>query len=288
MRSRCLKCWATMPDSSFGRENRAKKADFDSNDPDLLKDVALTDSDKTLLDEINARIVKAQANWNSVLTWEVYQWLCDRIPKFVYFGEYEILPSKINLNDLADRSKRGASDPSVLKPEHKAMLALLRMADISIDDFADTAGYESLKAKIEGVSISLTDQIMKFWKQNEDLEVEVDIKADPKDRNSLQQWLQSLHPHQEPPSPRRKHALSATKSGLRSFGLVWFDSAPSTREQSQTRTLNLVLLLDEPGLSLHALAQDDFMVCIEESADQLGCERESLAVISRFRIRQCR
>src|SRR6185369_4905183 len=84
-----------------------KKATSIRTIPDLLKDVALTDSDKTLLDEINARIGKAAANWNSVLSWEVYQWLTDRIPKFVYFGEYEILPSKINLNELADRAKRG-------------------------------------------------------------------------------------------------------------------------------------------------------------------------------------
>jgi len=55
------------------------------------------------------------------------------------------------------------------------------MADITIADFTRSGGYEQLKAKIEGVSISLTDQIMEFWKQNEDMEVEVDIKTDPDD-----------------------------------------------------------------------------------------------------------
>ena len=56
------------------------------------------------------------------------------------------------------------------------------MADIEIEDFASPGGYETLKAKIEGVSINLTDQIMEFWKQNEDLEVEIDIKPDPDDQ----------------------------------------------------------------------------------------------------------
>ena len=234
--------------------------------PGILKDISLTEDDKAFLKTIETRIAKT--TWTSVLEWEIWEWLESRIPKFLYFSDYDLLPSKMNLADLNQRFEQAKSDPKHLQPEHRAVLALLRMADISITDFAKPEGYEQLKAKIEGVSISLTDQIMEFWKQNEDLEVEVDITPDPKDdapyNNGPNLYLRIKN---------RRHRVS-TPFQQRSRGfiwffsfLVWFDSVQYQIDTSgKVGQRNLILLLDEPGLALHATAQADFLRYINELA----------------------
>jgi predicted ATP-dependent endonuclease of OLD family len=244
-----------------------KNADKVRKIPDLLEKVGLTDQDKKFVSTINARIAAATA-WHSVVSWEAWEWLEPRIPKFLYFSDYDLLPSKINLADLANRSAQAKSNPKQLEPQHRAVLALLRMADISITDFTSTGGYEPLKAKIEGVSISLTDQIMEFWKQNEDLEVEVDITVDPNDtapyNNGANLYLRIKN---------RRHRGVSTPFQQRSRGfiwffsfLVWFDSVQHQLALDGTDTIDLILLLDEPGLALHALAQADFLRYIDHLA----------------------
>ena len=262
---------ANTPDLSSDAKTAVKKAKTFRDIQEQLKSVSLTEGDKTFLKGIDARITKAPATWdsNTVVDYEVWTWLSSRVPKFLYFSDYDLLPSKMNLNDLAQRAEQAKTDPNKLQPKHRAILALLRMADISIADFAAPGGYEPLKAKIEAVSISLTDQIMEFWKQNENLEVEVDIKSDSEDEppynNGVNLYLRIKN---------RRHRGVSTPFSQRSRGfiwffsfLVWFDSvqyqigAPASVEQR-----NLILLLDEPGLALHALAQADFLRYIDSLA----------------------
>lgn len=147
--------------------------------PTKLVGVELTANDNAVLDTLNARI-KA-TTWPKIIEYEVWLLLDSSTPKFLYFSDYDLLPGKMNLAELAQRVEQAKSDPKALKPKHRSVLALLRMADVAVTDFATPGSYEELKAKIEGVSINLTDQVMEFWKQNEDLEVEVDIKADATD-----------------------------------------------------------------------------------------------------------
>ncbi|WP_044133563.1 AAA family ATPase [Verrucomicrobium spinosum] len=232
--------------------------------PEALSGVELTDVDSEVLSQLKERINKSERV--SVVEHEVWQWLERRLPQFLYFGDYDLLPSKINLQDLKSRNAKAVSNPDHLTPGHRAVLALIRMADISIDDFADASGYEPLKAKLEAVSISLTDQIMEFWKQNEDLEVEVDIKSDAADEapfnNGPNLYLRIKN---------RRHRGVSTPFGQRSRGfiwffsfLVWFDSVKHQINGRFREDSSLILLLDEPGLALHALAQSDFLRYIDE------------------------
>ena len=235
-----------------------------------LKDVDLTEKDQAFLAAITTRVTGANAKWSVVVEHEVWQHLKLIIPKFLYFSEYELLPSKMNLTDLSQRVSRAESDPKQLNAEHRAVLALLQMADISVSDFT-SGGYETLKAKIEAVSISLTDQIMAFWKQNEDLEVEVDIKEDASDEAPF-----NSGPNIYLRIKNRRHRGVSTPFRQRSRGFIWFFSflVWFYRVQHQLETpakkidKDLILLLDEPGLSLHALAQDDFLKYIDTLAER--------------------
>jgi hypothetical protein len=237
--------------------------------PELLNGVSLTERDQTFLNAVNVRVQAAEkTRWQGVGSWEVWKCLQPLIPKFVYFSDYDLLPGKMNLADLSTRASQAKQNPGQLTPQHRAILALLRMADISIEDFTGATGYEPLKAKIEAVSISLTDQIMEFWKQNEDLEVEVDIKPDPSDQPPY-----NTGPNLYLRIKNRRHRGVSTPFDQRSRGfiwffsfLVWFDSVQHQLAIDQAESIDLVLLLDEPGLALHAIAQGDFLRYIDQLA----------------------
>lgn len=245
--------------------------------PDLLNGLDLNENDKAFLNGVNGRIKKAGTadKWKSVVEWEAWQYVGAKRPKFLYFSDYDLLPSKMNLTDLANRVAQAKSaqspNPSALTAEHRAVLALLRMADIAIEDFTANVGYETLKAKIEGVSISLTDQIMQFWKQNEDLEVEIDIKPDPSDAAPF-----NSGPNLYLRIRNRRHRGVTTPFRQRSRGfiwffsfLVWFDSVQHQLSlEGPENPVDLILLLDEPGLALHAMAQEDFLRYIDTLAER--------------------
>lgn len=238
-----------------------------------LVEVEKTDADTTFLTTLQARIKKTE--WANVVQNELWVDIQKRIPKFLYFSDYDLLPGKLNLADLALKVQAAKDDPTNahthLKAKHKAVLALLRMADVTPSEFTGTTGYEEMKAKIEAVSISLTDQVLEFWKQNEDLEVEVDIKDDSKDEapfnNGSNLYLRIKN---------RRHRGVSTPFDQRSRGFIWFFSFlvwfDSVQQQlatpGKTAPVNLVLLLDEPGLALHALAQGDFLKYIDTLAEK--------------------
>ena len=262
---------ALISDSKLSADARSalRTAESIREIPGILSSVSLTDEDKKFVTQLETRI--EHTRWPSIIKSELWNFLKKKMPKCLYFGDYELLPSKTNLKDLSQRLESSKNDSTRLKSEHRSVLALLRMADISLADFADPSGYESLKAKLEGVSINLTDQIMEFWKQNEDLEVEVDIRSDDKDEspycNGPNLYLRIKN---------RRHRGVSTPFRQRSRGfiwffsfLVWFDSVQHQLTVTDNNTERpLILLLDEPGLSLHALAQYDFLRYIDKLSEK--------------------
>jgi hypothetical protein len=238
----------------------------------LLAISASDEADKTLIESLTKRVAVADksSGWDQICAYEAYMHFKVLIPKFLYFSDYDLLPGKLNLSDLKQRVKAATSDPAnahkQIEPKHQAVLALLRMAEVDLEDFDNGTSYEELKSQIEAVSISLTDQILEFWKQNEDLEVEIDIRADPSDASPFNNG-----PNIYLRIKNRRHRGVSTPFDQRSRGfiwffsfLVWFDSVqhqidPSGRDSGKS----LILLLDEPALALHALAQTDFLKYID-------------------------
>jgi len=72
------------------------------------------------------------------------------------------------------------------------------------------------KAKLEGIQNSITDKIFEFWKQNQDLDVEFDVKADPTDsapyNNGSNLYIRIRS---------RRHRVSMPFD-QRSKGFIWF------------------------------------------------------------------
>ena len=230
-----------------------------------LESLDLNESEQKTLQLLQARIKKS--SWDSIVQYEVFKDLDNYIPKTLYFSEYDILPGKLNIKDLLRRHKLSETDPTQLTPKHKSILALLRMADVNIEDLSDIDGYESLKAKIEGVSNSLTDQIMTFWKQNENIEVVVDILSDSRDEvpynDGANIYLRIKNSRHRVTTPFDKRSRGFI--WFFSF-LVWFDSV-QYQVDAEDEDRKLILLLDEPALALHALAQSDFLKYIDHLSE---------------------
>jgi predicted ATPase len=221
---------------------------------------SLNDAEKEVVGDLSEKINSYNPLWYDTFSREVYfKFISPSLPKFLYFDEYHLLPGKINLPNLKKKKEQAESNGTPLDEESRVVLSLLEMAGIGLNDLIDTSSYEEFKAQLEAISAEITDLIFKYWSQNKEIRVQFDIRTDSKDDppfnsgNNLYIRIESL-----------KHSVTVP-FGQRSRGFIWFFSFIVWFNNIKTKgDSSIVLLLDEPGLSLHALAQYDLLQYIEE------------------------
>ncbi|MCD4830847.1 MAG: ATP-binding protein [Anaerohalosphaeraceae bacterium] len=179
------------------------------------------------------------------------------LPLFFYFDEYATLPGDIQLRELAKRIKVHEADPSkVLESSDYTAQALLRLAGVETKDFLDQNNYESLKASLEAASNHISDQVFEYWSQNKYLAVEFDLHP-VRDGDRIVDTTLKIR------IKNNRHRVTVPFDE-RSRGFVWFFSFLVAFSDHANREDNVVLLLDEPGLALHARAQSDLLRYIEQ------------------------
>ena len=175
------------------------------------------------------------------------------LPRFFYFSEYSTMYGRVSLPDLKAKELSGHLDEA-----DKTFLSLLRTVDADLTDFEE-GDFEALTRELEGAANGITDDAFTYWRQNPGLRVTIQMSAgNPTDEPPLNRGpivnLRIYNP---------KHSVSVPFDE-RSRGFVWFFSFyayfSNIDEDSQRST---ILLLDEPGLSLHATAQGDVLAFIE-------------------------
>ncbi|NLG84596.1 MAG: ATP-binding protein [Firmicutes bacterium] len=139
------------------------------------------------------------------------------------------------------------------------LLGLVELANLTLDDLLNPQRTLDLKNRLEGAGNKLTRTILKYWSQNKHIQMRFDVRtAKPGDpegmRSGTNLWAEVYD---------SKH-LATTLVGERSGGFVWFFSFLAWYAQQQGRSHSLILLLDEPGLTLHGSAQADLLRYIEE------------------------
>jgi hypothetical protein len=113
---------------------------------------------------------------------------------------------------------------------------------------------EALLARLEAAENQLTAKVLKYWSQNRHLRMRFDIRpGQPGDPEGMRSGMNILGRIVD-----TRHSVS-TPLGSRSRGFVWFFSFLAWYSQLKKRAEPMVLLLDEPGLSLHATAQADLL-----------------------------
>jgi AAA ATPase domain len=143
---------------------------------------------------------------------------------------------------------------NMLEPQDQPLLGLIELAKLNLDKLLNPQSTQDLKNKLEGAGNYLTREIMRYWSQNKHLQMRFDVRpARPGDpermRTGTNIWGEVYD---------TRHFVS-TGLGTRSRGFVWFFSFVAWYSQIKHKKENVILLLDEPGLTLHGRAQGDLL-----------------------------
>ncbi len=181
--------------------------------------------------------------------------LSERLPHFLYFNEYYILPGQVALLDFENRRAN-----SQLEHKDQVFEALLSLVGTSTEAIKDISTFERMRASLEAVSNRLSEEIFEYWSQNSNLEVNFSFDNarpdDPIPFNNGYIFRTSIR------NIRHKATVSFDD---RSSGFVWFFSFLVWFSQVREKYgEHLVILLDEPALNLHARAQADLLRYISE------------------------
>ena len=179
----------------------------------------------------------------------------ERLPTFLYFADYYKLLGRVSLNDLNQRRQEERFEHG-----HRVFLALLDLVGSSAQDIDRMGRYEELTAELEAVSNRITQDIFAYWSQNRDLEVKFSFEhardEDEPPYNAGFVFHTRIY--------NSRHGVTVSFDE-RSAGFVWFFSFLVWFSQvKKTYGDNVLILLDDPGLSLHGRAQADLLRYINE------------------------
>lgn len=193
-------------------------------------------------------------NWTSDPIGEyIYRtFLAPSLPKFLYYDEYYALPSRISIEKL---NSKNLSDS-----EYKTAKALFELADINTDDIIKSTSFEDFIAELEATEAIISEELFKYWKTNRNLNITFQIdKVEQTDNINNTRIVE----HVLDIRVKNKGVSLPLKNRSRGFNwffsfLVWF------KKIQEDANSNYILLLDEPGLNLHASAQADLLRFLED------------------------
>jgi predicted ATP-dependent endonuclease of OLD family len=173
-----------------------------------------------------------------------------RTPKFMYFSHYDRMSGELSINKLNADKKNNVP----IANGDRVFLDFLEYAGTTLDDLAETTQFEELNAKCEAAALRITDQIFEYWTQNDELKIKVVFSegkpGDPAPFN--------VGPVARARVENGLHGVTVPFSE-RSAGFIWFFSFLVKFAQIKKSHGNVILLLDEPGLTLHGTAQKDLL-----------------------------
>lgn len=243
-------------------ENAVGAAKLEGTDGDPLKSAATIEAALKALSDLSARTPPQEKLMQSLQSrfpkggeHAINEAVAVRIPTLLYFDDYLALPGTVSLDDMATRKSQ-----SKLNDRDRVFEALLALAGTTLEKVHGAGTFEVFNASLRAVSNQITDQIFKYWSQNKHLDVDIRLDHsrpnDPPPFNSG--WVFRTR------IDNRRHRCD-TSFDDRSRGFVWFFSFLVWFYQLQRiYGKNLIILLDEPGLALHARAQADLLRYINE------------------------
>lgn len=206
-----------------------------------------TPKQQALLQGIQNKFAGGDANSSVTNT------IIELLPKFVYFDIYSQLPGRVALDDLKRQIAQHGERSVPFK--YRIFLALLGMTGTSLADIEGASELETLIMELEAVGAHLTDKIKEYWTQNQHLRVVFRYDAAKADDAPPLNSGFILSTRIE----NTRH-MATINFDERSVGFIWFFSFLVWFSQvKELYGTNLILLLDEPGLSLHGKAQQDLV-----------------------------
>jgi energy-coupling factor transporter ATP-binding protein EcfA2 len=177
------------------------------------------------------------------------------LPKLLYFSDWHMMEGRVSIDALLQRRQKGE-----LTGPDRVFLALLQLGGTSIEAISQIERSEELIADLEDAARPMTQEIGKYWSQERDLRVSFHLyPGRPQDPSPFDRGLVF------------ETRIVNTRTNLslnfdeRSTGFVWFFSFLVWYSDVRRRYGdNLLILLDDPGLGLHAKAQWDLLRYISD------------------------
>lgn len=256
------KSWTVQVDEVAFVRHCEEKHDVSDEDRELLTGASSVSGAVDILNQMAERVPSQQALLNELSQWisklavwqDVVKLIQERLPKFFYTSHFERMSGEVALNQLTQDKQHNQ-----VKQGDKIFLDFLEYSGTNIEELRNTNRYEELKAKCEGASNEITDEIFEFWSQNDALQIKIEFAegksgdAPPFNVGTVARIrIENNH-----------HRVTVPLSE-RSAGFVWFFSFITQFKQLKKTTGNAIILLDEPGLTLHGKAQADLLRYIQE------------------------
>ncbi len=180
------------------------------------------------------------------------------IPTFDFFEDFSsLLPNKIDLEDILIENNQVEG--------YKAAKNFLKVAGLTSDFFREK-NHRILKQKIENLNGEITIDFQDYWRQNvgKNNKIRLNFELEHYDytlpeksgKPYLEFWIKDK---QERLYPKQR------SRGVRWFLSFYLELKATAIQNSVKR----VLLIDEPGLSLHARAQEDVLKVFEDLKDNM-------------------
>jgi predicted ATP-dependent endonuclease of OLD family len=192
------------------------------------------------LEELASQITKDGPGWQGARNWAV-----GKLPIFVYVDEY---PELTGHQNIAEYLARKAANPSQLTDADRNFEKMCKVADLrpeQLHQLHSAGDHETRNQLANRASAIVTSELRRLWKDRQ-----LKVRFSP-DANHLDTFISD---------PNSAYDVEVNLNE-RSRGLKWFFSfyisfAADTKGGAAE---NAILLLDEPGLYLHALSQSDLL-----------------------------
>ena len=231
-----------------GWQQQVRRALEDLDAAGRATGLSFADEVRSALDRIRALL--AQGQELAGCEEAVKQWVLSKLPPFLYVDEYPDLDGQMDLRALAQRRQEGRADPSDL--HFATLLGMAGIDSASLDEIL--GGDPEVRRQIVGrAGAGLTRRLRALWTDRA-LKVRFNLDGD---------HLQTLVC--DPTSiVDIEMNLNQRSSGFRWF-FSFFIMLSASRQNPATR--EAILLLDEPGLQLHAAGQRDLLRHLSEEID---------------------
>lgn len=255
--------WEIQVDQAKVLENLVSKYALDAPERNVLHGVSDGPAADKALSGLAERTPKQVAlleeikkSRDSSFTKGVLDVLSARQPKFFFTSHFERMSGMVSIQKLQQDKQN-----NVVSVGDKIFLAFLEYAGTTLEELLVADRREALKATCEAASNEITEEIFQFWSQNNALEVVIEIdNAKPKDPAPFDTGMVA-----DIRIKNTNHKATLPLSE-RSAGFVWFFSFLAQFKQLKRTAGNAhaIILLDEPGLTLHGKAQGDLLRYIVE------------------------
>lgn len=207
--------------------------------------------------EILAEYYENKWNWENdpISEYVARTYLKPNTPKFLYYDEYYSLPSEVIIEELQSISPNESD-------EKKTAKALFDLAEINVSEITKANNFENFIAELEATQSSISEELFKYWSANENLKIRFAIEKTFDSNNYLKDHRLNIRVYNT-----RTDMTLPLKNRSKGFNwffsfLVWF------KKIQEDKNSNYILLLDEPGLNLHATAQADLLRFLEDLAKE--------------------